>query len=188
MAMAQEYMKDLTAFAALPEREDAPEGERAQKRETAAGEAGQAQKRQYSTPQREIPELKELEFRHVTFRYPGSDADILKDFSMKLESGRHYAIVGENGAGKTTLIKLLTGLYREYEGEILYNGMEMRSFSREEWFRIFSCVFQDFARYYLSVEENICLGMGDMDFGEAESPERKRERISRMEGEAAGYP
>ncbi len=184
VAMAQEYMKDLTAFAALPEREDAPEGERAQKRETAAGEAGQAQKRQYSTPQREIPELKELEFRHVTFRYPGSDADILKDFSMELESGRHYAIVGENGAGKTTLIKLLTGLYREYEGEILYNGMEMRSFSREEWFRIFSCVFQDFARYYLSVEENICLGMGDMDFGEAESPERKRERISRMEGAA----
>ncbi|MCM1540648.1 MAG: ATP-binding cassette domain-containing protein, partial [Blautia sp.] len=121
---------------------------------------------------------------HVTFRYPGTDADILKDFSMKLERGRHYAIVGENGAGKTTLIKLLTGLYREYEGEILYNGVEMRTFPREEWFRIFSCVFQDFARYYLSVEENICLGMGGMDFEEEESPERRRERISRMESAA----
>ena len=131
-----------------------------------------------------IPELKELEFRHVTFRYPGADTDILKDFSMKLESGRHYAVVGENGAGKTTLIKLLTGLYREYEGEILYNGVEMRTFPREEWFRIFSCVFQDFARYYLSVEENICLGMGNMDFEEAESPERKQERTSRMESAA----
>ena len=194
VAMAQEYMKDFTTFAALPEREDATESVDAdaagndrptvmegqvQGRETAGTAAmGEYQK------QRRIPELKELEFRHVTFRYPGSDVDILKDFSMKLENGRHYAIVGENGAGKTTLIKLLTGLYREYEGEILYNGMEMRSFSREEWFRIFSCVFQDFARYYLSVEENICLGMGGMDFGEAESPERKRERISRMEGAA----
>lgn len=165
VAMAQEYMKDFTTFAALPEWDDLAEGEQ-------------------TRTQREIPKLKELEFRHVTFRYPGTETDILKDFSMKLENGRHYAIVGENGAGKTTLIKLLTGLYREYEGEILYNGVEMRSFSREEWFKIFSCVFQDFARYYLSVEENICLGMGNMDFEEKESPEGKAERIARMEGAA----
>lgn len=230
VAMAQEYMKDFTTFAALPEREDMAEraqgvdssaqgqtqgvdpsvqgqaqeqtrtqgkapglktGERVRMQETESAEgwqeqsktAGQAAEGEFQA-QRKIPELKELEFRHVTFRYPGSEVDILKDFSMKLESGRHYAIVGENGAGKTTLIKLLIGLYREYEGEILYNGMEMRSFPREEWFRIFSCVFQDFARYYLSVEENICLGMGNMDFGEAESPERKRERVLRMEGAA----
>ena len=162
LAMAQEYMKDFTAFAALPERAEGVAGEKLQE-------------------QGGIPELEVLEFRHVTFRYPGTETDILKDFSMKLESGRHYAIVGENGAGKTTLIKLLTGLYREYAGEILYNGVEMRTFSEEEWFKIFSCVFQDFARYYLSVEENICLGMGNMDFEEAESPERKKERLSRME-------
>ncbi len=174
VATAQEYMKDLTVFAALPEREDAAGGERTQRREADAAALKM---------QGKIPELKELEFCHVTFRYPGSDVEILKDFSMKLECGRHYAIVGENGAGKTTLIKLLTGLYREYEGQILYNGIEMRSFPREEWFRIFSCVFQDFARYYLSVEENICLGMGDMDF-EEEGPEQKRERISRMENTA----
>ncbi|MCM1303392.1 MAG: ABC transporter ATP-binding protein/permease [Lachnospiraceae bacterium] len=168
VAMAQEYMKDFTAFAALPEREDMPERDLVQ--------AHAAEK--------PIPELEELEFSHVTFRYPGTDADILKDFSMKLERGRHYAIVGENGAGKTTLIKLLTGLYREYEGEILYNGVEMRTFPREEWFRIFSCVFQDFARYYLSVEENICLGMGGMDFEEEESLERRRERLFCMESAA----
>ena len=174
VAMAQEYMKDFTTFAALPEREDVTEGSGVQKQ---AAE-GQIQNGG------EIPKLKELEFRHVTFRYPGSDVDILKDFSMKLENGRHYAVVGENGAGKTTLIKLLTGLYREYEGEILYNGVEMRTFSREEWFKIFSCVFQDFARYYLSVEENICLGMGNMDFEEKESPKRKQERVLRMENAA----
>lgn len=165
VATAREYMKDFTAFAALPER---AEGEAEEKTPAQGG----------------IPELEVLEFRHVTFRYPGTETDILKDFSMRLESGRHYAIVGENGAGKTTLIKLLTGLYREYAGEILYNGVEMRTFSEEEWFKIFSCVFQDFARYYLSVEENICLGMGNMDFEEAESPERKKERLSRMESAA----
>jgi len=241
VAMAQEYMKDFTTFAALPERDDVTEEEgiqetdltgkgRQQTREAeltgknqeqkkAAELAGKGRKQtreaeltgknqeqeksaeltgkgrkhmreaELTTENRiqrseGIPKLKELEFRHVTFRYPGSDVDILKDFSMKLENGRHYAVVGENGAGKTTLIKLLTGLYREYEGEILYNGMEMRTFPREEWFRIFSCVFQDFARYYLSVEENICLGIGDMDFEETESPKRKQERISRMESAA----
>ena len=236
VAVAQEYMKDFTAFAALPEREE-PTGakqakdpnaeckqsreaglsvaerkspqeagltaaekkspqeaglsaaERKQSRETgrAAREDGQDSKEgkeREKTSQGEVPRLEALEFRHVTFRYPGADADILKDFSMKLENGRHYAVVGENGAGKTTLIKLLTGLYREYEGEILYNGMEMRTFSREEWFRIFSCVFQDFARYYLSVEENICLGMGGMDFEEHEDSQRKEKRIARMEGAA----
>ena len=236
VAVAQEYMKDFTAFAALPEREE-PTGakqakdpnaeckqsreaglsaaerkspqeavlsaaekkspqeaglsvvERKQSRETgrAAREDGQDSKEgkeRERTARGEVPRLEALEFCHVTFRYPGADADILKDFSMKLENGRHYAVVGENGAGKTTLIKLLTGLYREYEGEILYNGMEMRTFSREEWFRIFSCVFQDFARYYLSVEENICLGMGGMDFEEHEDSQRKEKRIARMEGAA----
>lgn len=143
IARYREYMKDLTAFAALPERQET------------------AEKAEVS----EIPKLQTLEFRHVTFRYPGTDVDILRDFSMELRDGVHYAIVGENGAGKSTLIKLLTGLYREYEGEILYNGVEMRTFPQEQWFRIYSCVFQDFARYYLSVKENICLGAGDIEFG-----------------------
>lgn len=163
IATAQEFMKDVTAFAALPEREDAE----------AAMLQGNREKKC------EIPELEILEFRHVTFRYPGTDVDILKDFSLKLEKGRHYAIVGENGAGKSTLIKLLTGLYREYEGEILYNGMEMRTFPRRDWFGIFSCVFQDFARYYLSVAENICLGTGDM-----ETEVQSADWIQRMEDAA----
>ncbi len=162
IARYREYMKDLTAFAALPERQEtaekaeASEGYEAPEEFGASGGAG---------AQPEIPKLQTLEFRHVTFRYPGTDVDILKDFSMELRDGVHYAIVGENGAGKSTLIKLLTGLYREYEGEILYNGVEMRTFPQEQWFRIYSCVFQDFARYYLSLKENICLGAGNMEYG-----------------------
>ncbi len=152
IARYREYMKDLTAFAALPERQEIPEAASCQ------GVSGE-RKEQHQ----DIPKLQTLEFRHVTFRYPGTETDILKDFSMELKEGVHYAVVGENGAGKSTLIKLLTGLYREYDGEILYNGREMRTFPPEDWFKIFSCVFQDFARYYLSVEENICLGAGDME-------------------------
>lgn len=241
VAMAQEYMKDFTTFAALPEREETAGEElhgiartvsarvqknaadmaadartredvpvvvsqtreeattatdRIQKDVSAASDrtraenaaaAGQARGNVPAAADQSqggLPKLETLEFCHVTFRYPGTDTDILKDFCMKLENGRHYAVVGENGAGKTTLIKLLTGLYREYEGEILYNSMEMRTFPREEWFRIFSCVFQDFARYYLSVEENICLGTGNMDFEETEGREQKRKRLSRMESAA----
>ncbi len=140
IAKFKEYMRDLTKFAALPERKETS-GDIAQK----------------------VPEFEQLEFRNVTFHYPGSDVDILKGFSMVLKKGAHYAVVGENGAGKSTLIKLLTGLYRDYEGEILYNGMEMRSFKEQDWFQIFSCTFQDFARYYLSVEENIGIGSRNME-------------------------
>lgn len=142
IAKFQEYMKDLTAFAALPERDIYLKGKPLEKSVEM------------------IPQFEKLEFRNVTFHYPGSETYILKGFSMVLEKNVHYAIVGENGAGKSTLIKLLTGLYRDYQGEILYNGVELKTFPQEEWFQIFSCVFQDFARYYLSVEENIGLGGG----------------------------
>ena len=153
IARFREYMRDLTAFAALPEREESvPE-------DTA------------------VPVFERLEFRNVTFRYPGSEVDILKNFSMELERGKHYAIVGENGAGKSTLIKLMLGLYRDYEGEILYNGVELRKFPRKKWFAIFSCVFQDFARYYLSVEENICLGTGEMETQTAERMQAAAEKL-----------
>lgn len=199
IARYREYMKDLTAFAALPERQGAfgdveasgqqgisgqqeASGQReASRQREISGQRGTSRRTEMWHPgtvsgrgkgQPQIPRLQTLEFRHVTFRYPGTEVDILKDFSMELREGVHYAIVGENGAGKSTLIKLLTGLYRDYGGEILYNGMEMRSFPQEQWFRIFSCVFQDFARYYLSVRENICLGAGEMEFQAEEGHNR----------------
>lgn len=139
IAKYHEYMKNLTIFAALPER----------KMETEETE---------NVKRKEKIELKELELKHVTFHYPGSDINILQDFSMKLEKGKHYAIVGENGAGKSTFIKLLTGLYTDYEGEILLNGRELRSYNAEEWKQVFSGVYQDFARYFISVEDNIQIG------------------------------
>ncbi|MBR6739786.1 MAG: ABC transporter ATP-binding protein [Clostridia bacterium] len=109
-------------------------------------------------PSEDAEEFESLEFKNVTFTYPGTERQILNGLSFKLEKGKHYAIVGSNGAGKTTIAKLITGLYGEYEGEILLNGRELRSWPMSERKAIFACLFQDFARYEISLRKNIELG------------------------------
>lgn len=99
-----------------------------------------------------------IEFRNVRFKYPNTDKYILDGFSYKFERGNSYALIGINGAGKTTLVKLLIGLYDNYSGEILLNGIDIREYNIESVKRIFSIVFQDFAKYSLSIEENILIG------------------------------
>lgn len=135
LAQHREYLKDLTAFCALSEQEGVLE-----------------------LPAEPAPVFETLEFRYVTFAYPGTDKEILKDFCLTLKRGIHYAFVGVNGAGKTTVTKLLTGLYTNYEGEILLNGKELRTYSPAELKALFSVVYQDFSRYYLPVKESIGLG------------------------------
>lgn len=106
---------------------------------------------------RTVP-LNKIEFRNVRFRYPGTDYYVLDDFSMKIESGKHYAFVGSNGAGKTTAIKLLTGLYREYEGQIYLNDKELRNYALHELKSMFSIVYQDYAKYQVDMYDNIRFG------------------------------
>lgn len=130
-ARSREFLNDLTAFFALDE----------------VDESSDAMKNGFE----------KLEFRNVSFKYPGTERYILKDFSIELNKSRHYAIVGSNGSGKTTIIKLITGLYREYEGEILLNGKDIKKYSQDELNDVFSVVFQDFARYNVSFSENIKL-------------------------------
>lgn len=96
-----------------------------------------------------------IEFRKVSFRYPGSEQYALKDFSMKLKVGEKLAIVGLNGSGKTTMIKLLCRLYDPEEGEILLNGVDIRKFRQEEYLKLFSVVFQDFKLFSLPLGENV---------------------------------
>ena len=83
---------------------------------------------------------------------------MLNGLSFTLEKGRHYSFVGANGAGKTTITKLLLGMYQNYEGEILINGKELRTYSVAQLKALFICVFQDFSRYQLTMRENIELG------------------------------
>lgn len=109
------------------------------------------------TPSAPIP-FESLEFKDVRFRYPGTDKIVLDGLSFALKKDTRYAIVGVNGAGKTTIIKLLSGLYREYEGEILLNGRELRAIPPAELKASLSIIFQDFARYQITARENIAIG------------------------------
>ncbi len=98
-----------------------------------------------------------IEFVNVSFRYPGTDFDVLKNISLKIEAGKRLAIVGYNGAGKTTLIKLLCRLYEPTEGEILYNGTNIKDIRYRDYMDILSVVLQDFKLFAFSVSENVIL-------------------------------
>ena len=86
----------------------------------------------------------DVEFRNVSFKYPGSEKYALKNVNMKFKVGNRLAVVGENGSGKTTFIKLLCRLYDPTEGEILLNGIDIRKYNYRDYMDIFSVVFQDF--------------------------------------------
>ena len=85
-----------------------------------------------------------MEFRDVSFQYPGSGIWALRHVNMKFRVGKRLAIVGENGSGKTTFIKLLCRLYDPQEGQILLNGIDIRKYNYRDYMDIFSVVFQDF--------------------------------------------
>lgn len=96
-----------------------------------------------------------IEFRNVSFQYPGSEEYALKGFSLKFRVGERLAIVGRNGSGKTTMIKLLCRLYDPDEGEILVNGVDIKKFRHDEYAKLFSVVFQDYVLFSLMLAENI---------------------------------
>ena len=105
-----------------------------------------------------IPDIESIEFKDVCFCYPGTERFVLQNLSFKMQKGRHYAFVGANGAGKTTVVKLLTGLYDDYKGAILINGKDIRHYGDQERKGMFVAVYQDFAKYSVSVKENCALG------------------------------
>jgi len=109
----------------------------------------------------------EIEFRNVSFRYPGSETYALKDVSMKFRIGKRLAVVGRNGSGKTTFIKLLCRLYDPTEGEILLNGINIRKYNYAEYMSIFSIVFQDFKLFAYELGQNVAAGV-DYDKDKAE--------------------
>ena len=103
----------------------------------------------------------QVEFRNVSFKYPGSDNYALRSVNMKFEIGKRLAVVGMNGSGKTTFIKLLCRLYDPTEGEIVLNGIDIRKYNYREYMDIFSVVFQDFKLLSLKLGENIA---GKVDY------------------------
>jgi ATP-binding cassette subfamily B protein len=102
-----------------------------------------------------------IEFRDVTYRYPGTGVAALDNVSFAIEPGETVALVGRNGAGKTTIVKLLGRLYDPDEGQILIDGRDIRDYDPAELRQQFAVMFQDYATYQLTVGENI--GVGDVD-------------------------
>ena len=106
----------------------------------------------------------EIEFKNVSFKYPKTDKYIYKNLSLKIKKGQRLAIVGINGAGKTTFVKLLCRLYEPTSGEILINGVNIKDFSKEEYYKILSVVFQDIKTFAFTVAENVSLeNLEDVD-------------------------
>ncbi|WP_157800336.1 ABC transporter ATP-binding protein [Sporolactobacillus pectinivorans] len=97
----------------------------------------------------------EIEFRNVSFTYPGAKTYALKNLSLKIKIGQHLAVVGRNGSGKTTAIKLLCRLYDPQEGEILLNGINIQKYDYQEYLSLFSVVFQDFRLFAFSAGQNV---------------------------------
>ena len=96
-----------------------------------------------------------IEFRNVSFRYPGTKELVLGHVSLKIEPSEKIAVVGKNGSGKTTLVKLLCRLYEPEEGEILWNGKNIREYDLREWQKIFAIVFQDYSLLSLTLGQNV---------------------------------
>ncbi|MDO5401073.1 MAG: ABC transporter ATP-binding protein [Eubacteriales bacterium] len=104
----------------------------------------------------------QVEFKDVSFRYPGADSWALRHVSTKFTVGSRLAVVGENGSGKTTFIKLLCRLYDPQEGQILLNGIDIRKYRYDDYMGIFSVVFQDFKLLSQSLGSNVA-GAKDFD-------------------------
>jgi ATP-binding cassette subfamily B protein len=99
-----------------------------------------------------------IEFRNVSFAYPGTSRLVLKDLNLRLDQGERIALIGENGEGKTTIVKLLTRLYDPIAGVIELDGVDLREYNLEDYTSQVAVIFQDFMRYDMTARENIAIG------------------------------
>lgn len=135
LASSTEYIADLKRFYALSETSGA-----------------------IALPSNKKIEFEKLEFKNVRFKYPQTEKYILDGMSFTIEKGKHYSFVGLNGAGKTTVIKLITGLYQDFEGQILINNKYIQDYNQSEIKALCAVAYQDFAKYAISVKDNLLLG------------------------------
>ena len=105
----------------------------------------------------------ELRLENVSFRYPGTEKDILKQMNLTIRPGERLAVVGLNGAGKTTMVMLLCGFYDPTEGRVLLNGQDIREFDRSAYYRLFSAVFQGFSILDTTIAECVAQTAENID-------------------------
>ena len=113
------------------------------------------------------PITRGVEFRNVSFSYPGNPRRVLDSINFKLHTGERLALIGENGQGNTTIVKLITRLYDPTEGQILLDGVDLRDYDLEDLHHEIGVIFQDFMRYEMTARENIAVGrieeIGNLD-------------------------
>jgi ABC-type multidrug transport system fused ATPase/permease subunit len=97
----------------------------------------------------------EIEFKNVSFRYPGAESDTLTQLSFKIKKGSKVALVGNNGAGKTTIVKLITGMYYPTVGEILVSGKRIEDYNIDEYYSLIGAVFQDVEVLAFNIAKNV---------------------------------
>ncbi len=110
----------------------------------------------------------------VSFRYPGADKDTLSHINLTLHPGEKLAVVGLNGAGKTTLVKLICGFLDPTDGRVLLDGKDIRDYNREDYYTMFSAVFQNFSLLAGTVATNVAQTEDDIDM----------ERVKKCVGDA----
>lgn len=104
-----------------------------------------------------------IEFKNVYFKYPDATKYVLEDFNLKINAGDKLAVIGLNGAGKTTFVKLLCRFYDATEGEILFNGVNIKEYDLESWYEILGVLFQEYGKYEIPLNELVMLGKYDED-------------------------
>lgn len=143
----------------------------------------------YGTKELDFTDRFDIEFKNVSFKYPGSNKHSLKNINIKINSGEHYAIVGKNGSGKTTFIKLLCRLYDVSEGEILINDINIKEYSKDSLNKLYSVVFQDYKIFSLTAAQNIAANDNYEKVKLYDSLEKAdvKERILKMENQENTY-
>jgi ABC-type multidrug transport system fused ATPase/permease subunit len=141
-----------------------------------------------------------IELRDLEYTYPNADKPALKDINLKIKPGERIAVVGANGAGKTTLVKLISGLYMPTKGSVYLNNHSFAEYNRDEYYSLFSTVFQDIHLLTTDISGNIsqqppeltdmkkvdyCLRMSGLDSKMDSLPEKEKSLLVRSVNENA---
>ena len=133
---------------------------------------------EYLSGGKQLSKKVDIEFRNVSFQYPGTDRYVIKDVSFRLPAGEKICIVGENGAGKSTLFKLLLGFYEPCEGQILLNDTSIEEYDLNSIRKRFSCFFQKASNYAFTIQENIRFSQIDKAGQQAAESEKRAEEMA----------
>lgn len=106
----------------------------------------------------DLEDIETIELKNISYKYENRDNYAVKNVNLTLKLGERLALIGHNGSGKTTLVKIISGFYDNYEGDIFVNGVNLKELNLEQYRRRIGMVFQDYSKYELSLRENISVG------------------------------